>query len=154
MGAIFFAKLPPVNWRRFFSVALLFLIEYTYGQPPIPKFDSFQPININASPSTSPERLFSQASPLISEDRYTAAQNQKILQRAGMLPGPVPVDEQRADQVQLAEQELRASSIRGAAINDFQDNFNQFLRLDPNQFSISKAVYLSESAYYDRLNRP
>jgi hypothetical protein len=148
-----FTKIAASNRVGIFFVILLLLAQSTKAQPPIPKFEPLQPINVNGSVSTSPGPLFSQTNPLLQDDRYTA-QNQKILQQAGMLPGPSLIGEKHAKEVELAQQELRTTNLGGAWMKDFQDNFNQFLQLDPDHFSICKAVYLSESAYYDHSNRP
>ena len=63
--------------------------------------------------------------------------------------GTSPVRERPANEIELAQEELRA-----AWVMDFQRNFSAFLELDPDHFSIAKAVYLSESAFYDSASRP
>ncbi len=36
----------------------------------------------------------------------------------------------------------------------YQKKYWQFLQLDPNNFTVTKAVYITESAYYDYYNTP
>lgn len=78
-------------------------------------------------------------------------QNRNILQRQGMLPG----QNTKQQEWQRIKQELREDEIIEkqaqllSMVKPFHNSFYQFMQMNPDSFSISKAVYLSESAWYD-----
>lgn len=78
-------------------------------------------------------------------------QNKLILQQHGMLPGQNP----KQREYELIKQELREDELkekeawRFAMRKPFQNSFQEFLKLNPDSFSITRAIYLCESAWYD-----
>jgi hypothetical protein len=142
-------RMAAIKWQRLILGSLLVLNGSLYGQPPIPKFQSFQPINLTSSAHPVQVQLLSGRNPMLPNDPY-AEQNRKILERAGMAPGPVMPQQQIPSEVHqdLQEQRRMVSDNRTVGLLSFQNNLAQFLLLNPDSFSITKAVYLSESAYY------
>lgn len=80
-------------------------------------------------------------------------QNRIILQQRGMLPGQ---SNQQQRELQNLKQELRQDEIeaeRAAYIakrKPFQNSLNELLKMNPDSFSVTKAIYLTESAWYDK----
>lgn len=78
-------------------------------------------------------------------------QNRIILQQQGMLPEQNP----KQRELQQVKQELREDELkerenqRLLMARPFQNNFQEFLKMNPDSFSITKAIYLCESAWYD-----
>lgn len=78
-------------------------------------------------------------------------QNRIILQQQGMLPG----QNSQQRELQQLRQELRQDELkekearRLAMAKPFQNNFQEFLKMNADSFSITKAIYLCESAWYD-----
>jgi hypothetical protein len=142
-----------IIWQSLFFPAMLVSVQFAYGQPPIPKFETIQPINLqtSTSSSTQPFRLQSVV-PLSPNDRYRD-QNYRMMQQAGMtVPGPTGTRQKNAADVNAVlneEKAAEAAELNERRLSVFQNNLGQFLRLNPDSFSITKAVYLSESAYYD-----
>lgn len=136
---------------------LLIIVQWTYGQPAIPKFESFQPINlkIGTSPALPPSSA-APLNPMFPNDPYRE-QNYRMMQQAGMtVPGPTNSRQNSFDEVRATLNEARSPSVTNneSAISSFQSNLRQFLQLNPDSFSITKAVYLSESAFYDKSALP
>ena len=79
-------------------------------------------------------------------------QHRIILQQQGMLPG----QNNKQREVQQLKQELRNDEIeaakaqRLAMMKPFQSSLQELLKMNPDSFSISKAIYLTESAWYDK----
>lgn len=78
-------------------------------------------------------------------------QNRIILQQQGMLPG----QNSKQREYEEIKQELRQDEIRERQATwltmkkPFQASFHEFLKLNPDSFSITRAIYLCESAWYD-----
>jgi len=144
-------RMAAINWQQLIFGMLLALDVSAYSQPPIPKFQSFQPITLAGYTQLAqpPSQLQSRVNPMLPNDPY-AEQNRKIQERAGMAPGPVMPQRQIPDEVHqdLQEQRSMVSSNRTTGLQFFQNDLTQFLSLNPDGFSVTKAVYLSESAYY------
>lgn len=78
-------------------------------------------------------------------------QNRLILEQRGMLPGQTS-KRREYEQIkqELSEDELREKEAwRLAMRKPFENRFQQFLKLNPDSFSIVRAIYLCESAWYD-----
>jgi hypothetical protein len=79
-------------------------------------------------------------------------QNRIILQQQGMLPG----QNNKQREVQQLKQELRNDEIeaakaqRLAMMKPFQNSLQEILKMNPDSFSVTKAIYLTESAWYDK----
>ncbi len=76
-------------------------------------------------------------------------QNRKMLAAHGMLPG---TKQQQLTELrtELKQDEVKTQNdIYLAAQKPFLNNYNEFLKLDPDNFSITKAIFLTESAWYD-----
>jgi len=151
-------KMAAIKWQRLIFGTLLVVFQGVYGQPPIPKLESFQPINLNMGSSPTKQFVpFQQANPLLPNDP-NREQNYKSMQQAGMtIPGSSNNRQISLDEVKgvLSEEKAAAvTDINVLRLKSFQNNFRQFLELNPDHFSTSKAVYLSESAYYDSDKRP
>jgi hypothetical protein len=89
--------------------------------------------------------------PLI-PDNSIEQQNRSILAKQGMLPGQSRNEEPSNELGREIKQDaLKQKKTRLlAAQKSFQDSFQGFLTLDPDNFSITKAIYLCESAWYDQ----
>lgn len=80
-------------------------------------------------------------------------QNRIILQQQGMLPGQ---NNKKQRELQQLKQELREDEIeaakaqRSAMTKPFQNSLQELLKMNPDSFSISKAIYLTETAWYDK----
>jgi len=81
-------KMAAIKWQRLIFGTLLVVFQGVYGQPPIPKLESFQPINLNMGSSPTKQFVpFQQANPLLPNDP-NREQNYKSMQQAGMtIPG-------------------------------------------------------------------
>jgi len=158
MGEIPIIKLPAINWRRLFFGTLLLSIQSTFGQPNIPKFESFQSINQRTGASPSINANPSQPiNSLLSNDPYKD-QNYRAMQQGGMtVPGPTNNRRRSVEDERTTSNEERGQAAIG--INElrlklFQNNFLQYLHLNPDSFSLTRAVYLSESGFYENQTRP
>ncbi len=78
-------------------------------------------------------------------------QNRIIQQKQGMLPSE---QENKKREIQKLNQELSKEEIEGkrrirsVMMRSFQNSFLEFLKMNPDSFSVTKAIYLSESAWY------
>jgi hypothetical protein len=123
----------------------------SYSQPAIPKFEPFQPVNTITSPQIQPTYPI-QSNPLLPRDPYQQ-QNLRILQQSPIMsvPGKPSYDNQVYKEImsEIKEEEIqKAGPIKWTQA--YQRNFQQFLKLNPDSFSITRAVYLTESAWYDK----
>ena len=139
------------SWRRHVFPAMLVLTQYAYGQPAIPKFEAFQPVNLKtgASPSLSSPSMVPVNSMLPNDPNRE--QNYKMMRQEGMtVPGPSNIRERSSDEMRAALNDARAIPVGNneSATTAFRNNLREFNQLNPDSFSISKAVYLSESAFY------
>ena len=103
----------------------------------------FQPVNPNQRPAAMQPGYFN--------DPYRE-QNSRFQQQGGMTtPGPTGVKQPPAQFLKEAEKEETETRRFWSTVwsEKYQKAFQQFLRLNPDSFSITKAVYLVESTYYD-----
>ena len=141
------------NWRPLICVPLLVSVLLANSQPAIPKFETVRPINLNTgiSPVSHPPSL-AQVNPMLPND-LNREQNYRMMQQAGMtIPGSTNSRQRNMADVKAVLSEEKASEDaehNEGRLSAFQNNVNQFLQMNPDSFSIIRAVYLSESAFYD-----
>ena len=137
---------------------LTLLTIQTNGQPAVPKpqFNSFQPVNLPTPQSNFTQLYFQERflnNPLQSkQDPNIAFQNLRIVQQAGMaIPGQL-TNSNKQWQIAELKQEMaeETKETRKNNIVHFQNYLSQFLQLNPDNFSVTKAIYLSEAVYYDK----
>ncbi len=119
------------------------------AQPAIPKFETLKTISstqVRPLRSTQPV-LLQRANPLPLNDPYRE-QNIRIMELAGQdIPGrPSNTRQQQLEELRALLRE-EAGEMHKLVSRPFESNFQQFLRLNPDNFSITRAVYLTESAY-------
>lgn len=140
----------PAYWLR---ILLLMILCYppveVSAQPASPQLRPFKPITTTQSVSPEPmQPLFPrQANSLLPGDPYRE-QNYRAMQQGGMdIPGQPATNRQQ--QMTALREILREEAKEQAewVSLPFQNNLRQFLLLNPDNFSITKAVYLTESAY-------
>ncbi len=119
---------------------------FVHAQPQTPVFKQFKPVSTQYS---SPQQNIVpfQTNSILPNNPQLDAQNLKMLQQGGMT---MPGQPRTSQQQQLADVEKEEKQDeRVANINRFQRYIGQFLQMDPDNFSLTKAVYLSEAAYYN-----
>lgn len=89
----------------------------------------------------------------LARDHSIEQQNRIMLAQHGMLPGQNQNRKQKEyDEIR---QELRQDKIKEqqaqfiVAQRSFQNSYQEFSKLNPDSFSVTKAIYLAESAWYD-----
>ena len=113
--------------------------------PPTPQQQKFQEI------TTTPV-VINNYNPILGNSSIEQ-QNRIILQQKSMLPGQ---SNQQQRKLQNLKQEMRQDEIEAdkaayiAKMKPFQNSLNEFLKMNPDSFSITKAIYLTESAWYDK----
>ncbi|MEO6134251.1 MAG: hypothetical protein ABIP35_03795, partial [Ginsengibacter sp.] len=145
------------------SILLVFIFASTHGQSisgsvllskqsitnlkqpsQMPRQQKFQEV------STTPV-IITNYNPILGNN-FIEQQNGIILQQQGMLPGP----NSRQKEIELIKQEIKEDERKAlhaqrlAMIKPFQKSLQEFLKLNPDSFSISKAIYLTESAWYEK----
>lgn len=148
--------LRTANTLTILILALLTI--QTNAQPAVPKpqFKSFEPINLPTPQSNSTQAYFQDRylnNPLQpKQDPAIALQNLRIMQQAGMaIPGQ-PTNTNKQQQIAELKQEMaeERKEAHNYNIAHFQNYLSQFLQLNPDNFSVTKAIYLSEAVYYDK----
>lgn len=147
------ASLHPRTGNTLLFLLLVLLTVRINAQPAVPRpvFKNFQPINLPTQQAPTQSYFINQylnnqpnVDPAIKE------QNLRIMQQMGMqVPGlPSSNKQQQADQVHelLNENDKDEYAL---VVQRFQNYFTNFLQLNPDSFSITKVVYLSEAPYYD-----
>jgi hypothetical protein len=145
--------------RIIISIVAIFICIKTTAQPRVPKpsFDNFLTL------STQNSQLKQQTSNNIFNDPnagtnmplgMTAAdvQNQVNLQAMQQMGVGQTNTNYRQNQIQQL-QEFKNGEAKGRYSNslaNFQSYLSQLLQLNPDNFSITKAVYLSEAVFYDK----
>ncbi|MGN6492770.1 MAG: hypothetical protein ACTHLE_12285 [Agriterribacter sp.] len=132
---------------------MLLCYQHSFSQVPIPTFKTFQPISIDRSappPSPTPIQRPCGYNPLLPNDPYRE-QNLKTMKQGGMdiLEPPVPAQHKQVNEILITDQQAAEIAYRQFKSQAYQYNFWEYLRLNPDSFSFSRAVYLSESAWYD-----
>src|ERR1700754_1914592 len=143
-------QVKPV-YRLVITLGILtfYFLASTSAQPVLPKLPVFKAVSVTNSP-TEPviqPSFFRQPNPLLPNDPYRE-QNYQAMKQAGMdVPGQSS-NIQRREQEELKKIRQEEAKDRYRIVsNMFQSKFQQLLQFNPNNFSISKAVYLTESAY-------
>jgi len=129
------------------TVSIFCIINRPAAQTSTPQF---QPVSPNQRPATMQPTYFN--------DPYRE-QNNRFQQQGGMTtPGQSqtpakqsPAQFWKEQKKEEAESRRLKSMVWG---EKYQKAFQQFLRLNPDSFSITKAVYLVESTYYDPHSAP
>jgi hypothetical protein len=128
---------------------------FIYSQPATPKFEFFQPVNTdNAIIGYNTFMPFYQ-NPILAGNSQIEKQNLRILQQSGIISLP---GRDNSPQKQLAQlnEELKTDIIkakeyrRNAWQKAYENSLQQLLKFNPDSFSITRAVYLTERAYYDK----
>lgn len=115
--------------------------------PPTSHQQKFDEISINNQPSVN----YNYPMDINAQDVINQ-QNRNALQQHGILPSQTS---QQQKELQNLKQEMRQDEIEAeraaymAKIKPFQNRLNEFLKMNPDSFSVTKAIYLSESAWYD-----
>jgi hypothetical protein len=128
---------------------------YVLAQPAIPKFEQFQSIGIpRGSQQIGKLQFPGQTGSVLQPGSYKELNAKASQQANAMSPSS---QNSRQQQLREAMQDFRqVDAAIGTRINrfakSFEYSFRQLLTMNPDSFSITKAVYLVESAYYD--NRP
>jgi len=153
----------PSSIPLFILTLLALVLTNTYGQsisrqtlfskksiaeltqhPPTPQEQKFQEVSVTPV-------VINNYNPILGNSSIEQ-QNRIILQQRGMLPGQ---SNQQQRELQNLKQELRQDEIeaeRAAYIakrKPFQNSLNELLKMNPDSFSVTKAIYLTESAWYD-----
>ncbi|WP_133176903.1 hypothetical protein [Terrimonas sp.] len=135
-------------WRSLFILLLLFYSYTLFSQTSAPTFKLFQPIEPGKSPQ------FQQSSPLLQPQRLKSIlpndpyeqQNNRIRQQSEINPAQL----QRSPNNYLPGENRREQEymykIRSGI---YQQHLDQLMQMNPDEFSITKAVYLTESTWYD-----
>ena len=135
-------------WNSVFGVTfLVFLAPGISAQPVTPSVLPYQPVSTaqSAPPVQSP--FLSRSGSILSNNPY-AEQNLRILQQSRVMniPGHVnSIPSQKQELSTLLRDE--ATERKEWANISYTNSYQQFLALNPDHFSITRAVYLSESAY-------
>lgn len=151
----FKTHLSVLSKQSFYVVALLLsCFQYGFSQVIPPTFKTFQSISTDrAAPppnSTPPAQRQPGYNPLLPNDPYRE-QNLKILKQGGMdvLTPPSPNQHKQVDEIYRTSQQAKEVAYLQHRSLVYQSKFNEYLQLNPNNFSIAKAIYLSESAWED-----
>jgi len=118
-----------------------------------PQPAQFEQIDINHfSPQTNQQTQLYSPNPILGGQNAIEQQNRQILQNAGMLPGPT-----NARQVQAmadVERDLMEEKFYRDRLEwmnktkSYQEAFQTLSKFNPDSFSISKAVFTVENAFY------
>lgn len=132
---------------------VLFFTQVCIAQVPVPRFEPFQPVIPGRSPGiTQPFQPFNRSS-ILTADPY-AEQNKHIRQQPEMNTQPSENYRQiqrSPDNPFPAEESTirRRTGIDNYRSGKYWYNLNQLLVMSPDKFSITEAIYLAESAWYD-----
>ena len=146
------------NIMRLFLLLVLWTIQLN-AQPAVPKptFNTFQPIGVgnkkmNNAKYNDPIQETNMPMGLTSAEVIRQSQ-QNTANVMGVTSTGQPYHQSNTRSIQLAElEELKKNEIKENYNNNLQrfEQFNQqLLQLNPNNFSITKAVYLSEAPFYN-----
>lgn len=148
------ASLHPRTGNTLLFLLLVLLTVHSNAQPAVPRpvFQNFQPINIPTQQAQTQQQFINQyLNNQTNVDPAIKQQNMLVMQQMGIqvpgLPSPPNKQQQQIDQLhQLLNEEKKDEYA--LIVQRFQNYLNIFLQLNPDSFSITKAVYLSESPYY------
>lgn len=139
-------------YRRLLLLAVFScILQFTYSQPPTPKFQGFKGITSTSSPSPQPVNPV-QSTPFTSHDPDWEI-NQRITQQSRVMtmPGQGATQKQTTEEVKREIRNIQFELERSKNANfteAYSKSFGQFLQLNPDSFSITKAIYLSETPWY------
>jgi len=141
-----------INYNNFDKQSLGQL-QIILPQPPQPA--TFQQIDINNfSPKQAQVNSPAQPNLILDYNNSTERQNQQILQQTNMLPGQ-PTNAQQVQQMADIERDLMETKFYRdemewlARSQSYRQAFNELSKLNPDSFSITKAVFIIENAYYN-----
>ncbi|MCC6290011.1 MAG: hypothetical protein IT249_19195 [Chitinophagaceae bacterium] len=131
----------------------LCVLQFIISQPSPPVFKSFQPINTQKSaiPANNfPAQRSLNYNPLLPNDPYRE-QNLKLMQQGSMtiLGAPGVNQQKQLEEIRKETQLNDEDAYMRYSSGIYQQQLSQFLQMNPDDFSISKVIYLSESAWYD-----
>ena len=130
----------------FTMLAVTIGVESAKAQPSTPKFKPFQPISLpNSSQPQQRYTPLNNGNNHILPNNPTGEQNRQYLQKQGMLPGPT--DASRQQQIDEANRDANQDAYQ-ETMQRFTSYLTQFGQLNPENFSITKAVYLSEAVFF------
>lgn len=138
--------------KRTNDIRLLFLllsvcIQVSFAQIPMPQFKSFQPIEQSVSPQFQQAPLFQpqRLSSLLPPD-HTTRQNARIIEQANMNAKQTQADMQHSPNGGFADSDYNLYLYKSKRYLQYLD---ELLQMNPDNFSITKATYLVESAWYN-----
>ncbi|MFT3947176.1 MAG: hypothetical protein QM763_09405 [Agriterribacter sp.] len=140
-------KHAATAYRLLCIAFLMSCVFVSFSQIPIPQFKPFQPIEPGKSPQFQSAPLFQpqRLKSIMPNDPYEQ-QNERMRQQPQINPAQL----QRSPNNYLSGEDKREQEylfkVRSAI---YQQHLEQLLQLNPDGFSIIKAVYLTESAWYD-----
>lgn len=121
-------------------------------QPSTPTFKAFQPISSGSSKTNISASGFNRnANPLLPNDPH-AEQNARTMQQAAANAAQVNTNRQgqlTPDVYMSEDRRLEMEYMHDLKARQYQNSFEQLLGMNPNNFSITKAIYLTESAWHD-----
>jgi hypothetical protein len=133
--------------RLLFTLLFLAYSSTLFPQISIPTFKSFQPVEPGKSSQMQQSPLFQQQGmkSILPNDPYEQ-QNKRIRQQSAINAAQL----QRSPNSYLSGEEREDQEYLYKVRSDiYQSYFNRLLQMSPDDFSITKAVYLTESAWYD-----
>ncbi|MFT3949960.1 MAG: hypothetical protein QM763_23545 [Agriterribacter sp.] len=135
-------------YRLLFIAFLMSCVFVSFSQIPIPQFKPFQPIEPGKSPQFQSAPLFQpqRLKSILPNDPYEQ-QNERIRQQPQITPAQL---QRSPNNYYLSGEERREQEyyykVRSGI---YQEHLELLLQMNPNEFSIIKAIYLTESAWYD-----
>lgn len=130
----------------------LFFSYDAFLQPARPKVQLFSPVSSARSEFPGQPQFQNRVNPLLSRDPYVGNNYQRLIESGTSIPGSFTNREKQVDELTkvLGEEKKETSRyVTSLWSKKYQLNFQQLLETSTDSFSITKAVYLTESAYYD-----
>ncbi len=120
-------------------------------QPSTPQPATFQRIDINQyNQPKQQNNLYN--NPILNSNNSIEQQNRQLMQQGGMtMPGPTNANQVR--ELANIERELKIDEDNQrykeylSATQSFHNSYSELLKLNPDSFSITKAIYLVENAF-------
>ncbi len=151
-------KNTPYICNTLLFVLLLLLTIQSIAQPAVPKpvVKRFEPVNLPSlqkqysNPQPQEDDFQRNTLPMGGTAAYIIQQtNQNAARIMGVtVPGQPSNQQQQRGELHEVEEENR-KDVYELTIQHYQKYLNLLLQLNPDSFSISKAVYLCESVYYN-----
>lgn len=144
---VFFRQIMHGSINLILLIILLFVAQLTFSQPATPKFQSYQSITITQPSSIAPIQLRAQPNATFHNDPHAELNRQILLQsRVIDIPGQPNSRQQQLNELKAVMQE-EAMEAKAALSKLFESRLHTLLQMDPDHFSITKAIYLTESAF-------